>query len=71
VIPHDRATQLRQDLDRFRLAVHDQLRKDKDAEVALAMLNADVRRAADRLADFLKANPGTTVTRYIDGRRVG
>lgn len=47
-----------------------QCREAPDHEVALAMYQADLRRAQFRLMEYQTANPSQRVRRYEDGRRV-
>lgn len=47
---------LQADVERYKRAVFAQLAKDPDHLVALAMFNADLKRAERRLAEFMASH---------------
>lgn len=47
---------LQADVERYKRAVSAQLAKDADHLVALAMFNADLKRAERRLAEFMASH---------------
>lgn len=58
---------LQADIERYQRAIGAQLAKDPDHMVALAMFNADLKRAERRLSEFLASNPPSRRV-YQDGK---